>query len=74
VRRKPRKLCHCDKPSIPGPTGLCLYHWDVLAFGKRWADHCQALRERETTGEEAAYDYYTTAPSRMESHNVTPPL
>lgn len=36
-----RKCSHCREPSISGLIyPLCQYHYDVVQFGKTWADHC----------------------------------
>lgn len=42
-----KKCRHCEKPSIPGlikSVGLCQYHYNVLMFGKEWADRCLNAR------------------------------
>lgn len=39
----------CGQPGVPGliaGQGKCQYHWNVGAFGKLWADHCED-RKRE---------------------------
>ena len=38
---KKQKCTDCEKDSIKGMTfgnGKCQYHWNIIAFGKEWAD------------------------------------
>lgn len=51
--RKKKKCRNCDKESLPGlkGIGLCQYHYDVLQFGKAWADKCRSDRELKEKGE-----------------------